>query len=71
MTAGDDKMELADEQSVARLQFAIREWLAVLEDKGLESMVRKALPIIFGFEYLERHRRIRRYRSACGHILGA
>ncbi len=39
-------------------EIEIRTWLTMLEEDGLERMVRSAMPTLFGAEYLRAHRRI-------------
>ena len=42
----------------SRAEAVIRSWLATLKNSGLEAMVRSAMPVIFGYAYLEKHSRI-------------
>lgn len=44
-------------QSPMRAQLIVRAWLSILQGAGLETMVKAAVPHVFGERYLVQHRR--------------
>ena len=40
-------------------EIEIRTWLTILEENGLEKMIRSAMPTLFGSEYLHTHRNVK------------